>query len=144
MNYNNNNFNNSNNYPNQATSQGTGYPNMDSIFNPGRINQNNLPQLNRNFLIVTSLQEALGKESPYNSKGLYVHQDGEYEFEIFTDSNGRKTYEIYKRVNCTNEKEIITVPKNEYIEIKEKINKLEETVYVRPSNDSTDGNAKVQ
>ena len=135
-----NNFNQPVGYQNQQTQPRTGYPNMDSIFNPGNV-QNNIPQLNRNYIMVTSLQEALAKQSPYNSKGLYVHQDGEYEFEIFTDSNGRKTYEIYKRVNCTNENDVI--PKNQYDELKAKITKLEEVVYGRPANVVTDSDAKV-
>ena len=131
---------------NDVTSQNqqyTGYPNMDSIFNPGSINQNNVPRLNRNFIMVTSLQEALGKESPYNSKGLYVHQDGEFEFEIFTDSNGRKTYEIYKRVNCTNENDAINIPKSQYDELKSKITKLEEVVYGKSANNVADGVTKM-
>ena len=133
------NFNNMNNQGQQYT----GYPNMDSIFNPGSVNQNNVPRLNRNFIMVTSLQEALGKESPYNSKGLYVHQDGEFEFEIFTDSNGRKTYEIYKRVNCTNENDAISIPKSQYDELKSKIIKLEEAVYGKSANDITNGTTKM-
>lgn len=135
-----NNFEQSGGYQNQQTPR-TGYPNMDSIFNPGSVNQNNVPRLNRNYIMVTSLQEALGKESPYNSKGLYVHQDGEYEFEIFTDSNGRKTYDIYKRVNCTNENDAMSIPKSQYDELKSKIIKLEEAVYGKSASNATDGNA---
>jgi hypothetical protein len=133
-----NNFEQSGGYQNQQAPR-TGYPNMDSIFNPGGVNQNNVPRLNRNYIIVTSLQEALGKESPYNSKGLYVHQDGEYEFEIFTDSNGRKTYDIYKRINCTNEQDAMSIPKSQYDELSAKIKKLEEAVYGKSTSNATDG-----
>lgn len=121
----------------------TGYPNMDSIFNPGNLS-NNIPQLNKNYIMVTSLQEALGKESPYNSKGVYIHQDGEYEFEIFTDANGRKTYEIFKRVKCTNEKDIITVSRTDYEELKARLIKLEEYVHGKSADDITNSVTKVQ
>ena len=131
-----NNFNQTDGYQ-----QSTGYPNMDNIFNPGKIVQNNVPQLNRNYTIVTSLQEALSKQSPYNSRGIYLHQDGEYEFEIFTDVNGRKTYEVFKRVVCTNSNDAMSIPRNEYEELKTKIKKLEETVYGKPANNTSDGNA---
>lgn len=132
--------NQNNGYPN------TGYPNMDAIFNPGRMAQNTKPMTNRNFIIVTSLQEALGKEAPYNSKGIYVHQDGEYEFEIFTNADGVKSYEIFKRVKCTNEADAAAVPKNEFEELKLKIKKLEDVVYAKPNvtgNASTSSNSEM-
>ena len=135
------NFTNQNNMSNSQ--QRTGYPNVDNIFDPGNINQNNYPLVNRNFTMVTSLQEALSKNQPYNSKGLYVHQDGEYEFEIFTDLNGRKTYEIFKRVNCTKDKDIVTISKNDFDLLKQRLLKLEDAVYGKSANSSTDGIAKV-
>ena len=131
-------FNNQSN-ANNNSQQGTGYPNLDSIFNPGTVNQNNYPSVNRNFVIVTSLQEALSKNSPYNSKGLYVHQDGEYEFEILTDYNGRKTYEIYKRVVCTNDRDVVTISKNEFDNFKQRLTNLEEKINAKPATNPTNG-----
>ena len=136
-----------NNFENQNTNnlqQSTGYPNMDSIFNPGGTIQNNNPTINKNFVLVTSLQEALSKNSPYNSRGLYVHQDGEYEFEIYTDLNGRKTYEIYKRVNCTKDRDIVTISQNEFNDLKQRLMKLEEIVNVKSATNITNGNAEMQ
>ena len=117
------------------------YGNLDNIFNPGY--NNNLPVNNKNYTIVTSLQEALAKTAPYNSTGLYLHQDGEYEFEIRTDTNGRKTYEIFKRVKCTNDGDVMMIPKNEYNELKCKISKLEEAVY-GPKDDTSNGATALQ
>ena len=138
-----NNFSGVDNNYQQNNYQNTGYPNMDSIFNPGRHAQSNIPSINRNYIIVTSLQEALSKDAPYNSKGLYLHQDGEFEFEISTDSNGRKTYDIFKRVKCTNENDASMIPKAEYDELKAKVKKLEEAVYGKPTNAATNGNAEM-
>ena len=130
-------MNNSNGFGN--SSQGTGYPNMDSIFNPGVGNQNSQRRIDTNYTYVTSLQEAMQKYAPFNSKGLYIHQDGEYEFEIFTDYEGKKSYKIFKRIECTKENDVMAISKQDIDEIKDKLKKLEDTVYGKSANDTSNG-----
>lgn len=111
--------------------------------NYGRGPQDNTMMQDRNYTMVTSLQEALSKQAPLNSIGLYVHQDGEYEFEVFTDYIGRKNYKVYKRSDCTTEQNEVQMSKNDYNELKEKINKLEDVVYGRSTSDAKSGPAEM-
>ena len=127
---------------NSTGNRSTGYSNLDRIFNPGNVN--NQCTCDRNHILVTSLQEALAKQSPCNSKGIYLHQDGEYEFEIYTDYEGRKTYKIYKRVECTNEKDAQVISQSELAEIKERLSKLEEMVNAKSTAVVADGTPKMQ
>lgn len=127
---------------NSTGNQSTGYSNLDRIFNPGNINLNNQKQCDRNYSLVTSLQEALAKSAPYNSKGIYLHQDGEYEFEIYTDYEGKKSYKVFKRTECSNQQEALAIP-NELENIKTRLSKLEEMVNVKSATDTSDGPTKM-
>lgn len=129
--------------PNQNTGyqQNSGYPNINNAFNR---NVRNEPPIQTNKWLVTSLQEALSRPAPLGSRGVYYQQDGDYEYEIFTDLNGRKTYEVYKRIACNDESSNNVVSRNEIDELKQKILKLEEMIYAKPNIAATnvnDGNA---
>jgi hypothetical protein len=77
---------------------------------------------------VQSLQEALQKYAPPNSRGIYHSQDGEYEYEIIVDVNGIKTYNTYKLTLCTKEPVQETITREDLKSILDKIKSLEEKV----------------
>lgn len=118
------------------------YPNMRSIFGTPVQNQQNCmpqqapmnvpPQIQSNKLLVTSLEEALTRNAPLNSRIVYTHQDDNLEFEIFTDMNGRKTYSVFKRIPEAEDvrKQGQGVSREEYIELREKIKNLEKKLEV--------------
>ena len=60
------------------------------------MNMNNFqsqpPQMRTNKIFVTSLEDALNRYAEPNTIIVYRHQDEKFEYEIMTDSQGKKTY----------------------------------------------------
>lgn len=78
------------------------------------------------------MQEALSRYSPPNSCGCYYCDiDGhEYEYEIYTDMIGQKTYRVYKRTLCEN---TVTQNNTELSDILKRVKNLEEALGVKPT-----------
>ena len=124
-----NNFNNQNGY-NQND-----YPNMNNLFNNTRSFEQNL---STNKWKVQNLQDALSRYAPPNSCGCYhcIIDNIEYEYEVYTDMNGQKSYKVYKRVPCDG----ITSTNPELSDLLERIRKLEEIINGKSATNSSNGN----
>ena len=137
-------------YPNMRSIFGSNPPNANQYYNGNNVNQVQpqapQPQIQSNKLLVTSLEEALTRNAPLNSKIVYIHQDENLEFEIFTDINGRKTYTVFKRIIETeeNRKQNSGVSREEYLELREKIKNLEAKLEVKNAKSDTTNNANLQ
>lgn len=107
------------------------YPNM---FGNGKTFEQ---QLQTNKWRVQSLQDALTRYAPPNSCGCYYCTiDGEdYEYEIYTDYNGTKSYKVYKRLPCESSTDNVDLKM-----LLNKINELEAKINAKSPTDST--NAK--
>lgn len=68
------------------------------------------------------------KYAPPNSRGVYHSSDGEYEFEIYTDRNGIKSYDTYKRSLCTKEYSQQPLTQSDIKDLLTKIKSLEEKI----------------
>lgn len=53
--------------------------------------------ISANKIYVTSLQDALSRFSSPNTTISYTTQDEKYEIEVFTDTQGKKTYQVFER-----------------------------------------------
>lgn len=106
-----------NNFGPQNYQQDNNYINSN-IFNNNRSFEQSL---STNKWKVQNLQEALSRFAPPNSCGCYfcTLEDGEYEYEIYTDMNGQKSYKVFKRIPCEN----VTT---QDVDIKTIIKKIEE------------------
>lgn len=127
---NNNNFGNSGGY----SSPNNSYPNMENMF--GRTNQFE-QQLQTNKWRVQNLQDALTRYAPPYSCGCYhCTIDGkEYEYDIYTDGNGNKSYKVFERIPCEN----ATSPNVDISQLLDRISKLEEKLNVQSTPDSSNG-----
>ena len=87
-----------NNFGPQGYNQDNNYINSN-IFNNNRSFEQSL---STNKWKVQNLQEALSRFAPPNSCGCYfcVINNEEYEYEIYTDMNGQKSYKVFKRIPC--------------------------------------------
>ena len=89
-------------------------------------------QLQTNKWKVQNLQDALNRYAPPNSCGCYYCMiDGvEYEYEVFVDAIGQKTYKVYKRQLCEN-----NTTQNDPVltEILNRLKHLEDTLGVKPT-----------
>lgn len=94
-------------------------------------------QLQTNKWNVQSLQDALSRYAPPNSCGCYhcVLGDQEYEYEVYTDYNGQKTYKVFKRTLCENS----NTQQPELADILDKIKALEEKINAKSTTTSADG-----
>ena len=90
-----------NNFGPQDYNQNNNYLNSN-IFNNN--NRSFEQSLSTNKWKVQNLQEALSRFAPPNSCGCYfcVVDNEEYEYEIYTDMNGQKSYKVFKRIPCEN------------------------------------------
>lgn len=112
----------------------TSYPNVDNLF--GRTNQFE-QQLQTNKWKVQNLQDALTRYAPPNSCGCYhcTIDNKEYEYEIYTDGNGQKSYKVYERIPCEN-----NAQQNIDLEqILERLKKVEDVVNGKSATTITDG-----
>lgn len=85
-----------------------GQPNSQPIANNGYQPQMNAPQPQAtvnspNKIYVTNLQDALSRFSSPNMTISYTTQDEKYEIEVFTDGQGKKTYQVFERKPYTPE-----------------------------------------
>lgn len=118
-------FNNGNN---------SGYGNGNPFSSTNQFEQ----YIQTNKWSVQNLQDALNRYAPPNSRGVYYYNDGdtEYECEIYTDMHGQKSYQVYKRILCTND--VNTMPK-EVQDLLVRIKNLEEKLNVQSSTNTNDG-----
>jgi paraquat-inducible protein B len=74
---------------------------------------------------------------------VYYYKDGdtEYECEIYTDMNGQKGYQVYKRILCKNDTNPMIKELNEILE---RLKIVEETLNVKPTTNITDGSTEMQ
>jgi hypothetical protein len=61
-------------------------------FQPQMAQQPQPMQMRTNKIFVTSLEDALNRYAEPNTIIVYRHQDEKYEYEIMTDSQGKKSY----------------------------------------------------
>jgi len=61
-------------------------------FQPQMSQQVQPAQMRTNKIFVTSLEDALNRYAEPNTIMVYRHQDERFEYEIITDSQGKKTY----------------------------------------------------
>lgn len=79
-----------------------GQANTQPIMNNGVQPQMTPPQatpqvVSANKIYVTTLQDALSRFSNPNTTISYTTQDEKYEIEVFTDGQGKKTYQVFER-----------------------------------------------
>ena len=56
-----------------------------------------------NEIFVTSKEDALNRQVPFNSSVTYLHQDKPFGFQVVTDINGKKKVTAFRLVECTDE-----------------------------------------
>lgn len=92
------------------------------------IYNSNVPKTNK--IYVTSLDDALLRYADNNTIMVYIQQDEQAIFEIFTDMQGRKSYKIRKLSDCEQtsvqgkEQSNDYVTRQEFENLEIKINKL--------------------
>lgn len=82
-----------------------GQPNTQPIINNGAQPQMTPPQatqqpVSSNTIYVTGLQDALSRFSSPNTTTAYRTQDEKYEIDVFTDTQGKKSYQMFERTPC--------------------------------------------
>ena len=90
-------------------------------------------QMRTNKIFVTSLEDALNRYAEPNTIMVYRHQDEKFEYEIMTDSQGKKSYKTlvlgdYLAQNETKEQNQYTIPKDEFDAVKSRLKALEDEV----------------
>lgn len=88
-------------------------------------------QMRTNKIFVTSLEDALNRYAEPNTVMVYRHQDEKYEYEIITDSQGKKNYKTLILSDNSAKNEPITqpqytIPKDEIDAIKDRLKVLED------------------
>ena len=56
-----------------------------------------------NEIFVTSKEDALNRQVPFNSSVTYLHQDKPFGFQVVTDAQGKKTCTPFRLTPCTDE-----------------------------------------
>ena len=109
------------------------YPNMNNMFGNGKTFEQ---QLQTNKWRVQNLQDALTRYAPPNSCGCYhcVIDSEEFEYEIYTDYNGNKSYKVYKRIPCESATDNVDLKM-----LLNKINELEARLNAKSATNSTNG-----
>lgn len=92
------------------------------------------PQLRTNKVFVTSLEDALNRNAEPNTIMVYRHQDEKFEYEIFTDMQGKKTYKTlaltdYSTAEAHKEQGGILIPENILNAIEDRISALEGIIF---------------
>lgn len=83
-----------------------GQPNTQPIMNNGIQPQMTPPQATQqvvsgNKIYVTNLQDALSRFASPNTTISYTTQDEKYVIDVFTDGQGKKTYQVFERTPYT-------------------------------------------
>lgn len=90
-------------------------------------------QMRTNKIFVTSLEDALNRYADPNTIILYRHQDEKFEYEVTTDSQGKKTYKTlelrpYSAIQDTKQTQTPIISKEEFDAVKSRLESLEKEV----------------
>lgn len=90
-------------------------------------------QMRTNKIFVTSLEDALNRFAEPNTIIVYRHQDEKFEYEIMTDSQGKKTYKTleirpYSAPQETKSESTATISKEEFDAVKSRLDTLEREI----------------
>lgn len=90
-------------------------------------------QMRTNKIFVTSLEDALNRYAEPNTIMVYRHQDEKYEYEIMTDSQGKKSYKTlvlgdFSAQNSDKQQEPTYASKEELYAFKSRLEALESEV----------------
>ena len=101
------------------------------------MNMNNFqsqpPQMRTNKIFVTSLEDALNRYAEPNTIIVYRHQNEKFEYEIMTDSQGKKTYKTLQIAEYSTTSEdkragAITIPPERLEALESRLSALESEV----------------
>ena len=100
-------------------------------------------QMRTNIIYVTSLQDAMNRYADPNTIILYRNQDEKYEYEITTDSYGKKTFKTlevrtYVAAQDTKQEQADVVSKEEFSALKSRLEGLEREVLNKHKNGGLD------
>lgn len=100
------------------------------------------PQLRTNKVFVTSLEDALNRNAEPNTIMVYRHQDEKFEYEIFTDMQGKKTYKTlaltdYSTAEAHKEQGGILIPEETLKGIEGRISALEGIIFKKKEEKET-------
>lgn len=82
-----------------------------------------------NVSYVTSLEEALSRNSYPNSENVYFHQDKPIFYRVRTDSSGKKFWQEFEYVTPTPAENTIPATRQDLTEIVQRIQRIEERVF---------------
>lgn len=90
-------------------------------------------QMRTNKIFVTSLEDALNRYAEPNTIMVYRHQDEKFEYEIMTDSQGKKSYKTlvlgdYSAQNSEKPQEPTYASKEEFDAVKQRLEALESEI----------------
>lgn len=99
-------------------------------FQPQMAQQPQPTQMRTNKIFVTSLEDALNRYAEPNTIIVYRHQDEKFEYEIMTDSQGKKSYKTlvlgdYSAQNSEKTENLNTISRDEFDAVKQQIKALE-------------------
>lgn len=99
-------------------------------FQPQMAQQPQPAQMRTNKIFVTSLEDALNRYAEPNTIMVYRHQDEKFEYEIMTDSQGKKSYKTlvlgdYSAQNSEQKENLNTISRDEFDAVKQQIKALE-------------------
>ena len=93
-------------------------------------------QMRTNKIFVTSLEDALNRYADPNTIIVYRHQDEKFEYEITTDSYGKKTYKTlelapYSAQQDENKDNSYIISKEDFDAVKKRLDSLEKEIVKR-------------
>ena len=102
-------------------------------FQPQMAQQPQPMQMRTNKIFVTSLEDALNRYAEPNTIMVYRHQDEKFEYEIMTDSQGKKSYKTlvlgdYSAQNSEKPQEPTYASKEEFDAVKQRLEALESEI----------------
>lgn len=97
-------------------------------------------QMRTNKIFVTSLEDALNRYAEPNTIMVYRHQDEKYEYEIMTDSQGKKSYKtlVLGDFSAQNSEKTATptyISKEEFDAVKSRLEAIESEVLKKHKED---------
>ena len=112
-------------------------------YNMPQQQQQAVPQLKTNKIFVTSLEDALSRYAEPNSIMVYRHQDEKMEFEVITDSQGKKNYKTlvladYSPVNAQSGGGSNIISAEEFEGFKSRLNAIESEVFKNKKQEKKD------
>lgn len=107
------------------------------------------PQLRTNKVFVTSLEDALNRNAEPNTIMVYRHQDEKFEYEIYTDMQGKKTYKTlaltdYSTAEAHKEQGGILIPEETLKGIEGRISALEGIIFKDKDNKRNEKNGGLE